>query len=114
MSQWDFYVGGVSAGSMRIKEGILLLMERISKKEGEIPNISGRAIPLRAFTILQIGIRMPHGQPVEPGSGDPNIRESSLSCASPPVPGGELHSLVIHSDPLIRVLQQRGNGSRAY
>jgi hypothetical protein len=70
---------GYAAGSMRIKEGTLLLMERISKKEGEIPNISGLTIPLRAFTIIQIGIRMPHGQPVEPGSGDSNIREF-LSC----------------------------------
>jgi hypothetical protein len=34
---------------MRIKEGISLLMERISKKEGTIPNISGRFWPCGPF-----------------------------------------------------------------
>ena len=70
---------GDAAGSMRIRKGLSLMLERISKKDDETPNISGRAIPLRAFTILQIRIRKPPEQPVEPGSGDPNIRGSSLS-----------------------------------
>jgi hypothetical protein len=70
---------GYAAGSERIRKGLSLMLGRILKREDEISNISRRGIPLRAFTILQIGIRRPHGQPVEPGSGDPNIRESSSS-----------------------------------
>jgi hypothetical protein len=64
---------------MRIRERFSLKLGRNSKKDDEIPNISERAFPLKAFTNLLIGFRRPHVQPGEPGSGVPSLRESSKS-----------------------------------